>query len=152
MALGLHIDVNTQNLRRAVAIAPDQIINAMHESLARSAVKTQDLFRFRMPMGVSGNLRRSVQFSWNNKLSVTIEPTANYADYVEFGTKPHWTSVHNLESWARLKGINPYALQRSIATKGTKPNPYMEFVAWNASKFAANDMEQTLKRKIKEIL
>ena len=152
MSLALHIDVSTQNLRRAVAAAPEEIINAMHESLARSAVKTQWLYKFRMPVGVSGNLRNSVQYSWNHKLSVSIYPTAPYAEYVEFGTRPHWTSVHNLEAWARLKGINPYALQRSIATHGTRPNPYQEKVAIDASKYAANDMQETLKRKIKEIL
>lgn len=152
MSLGLHIDVNTKGLRKAVAAAPEQIINVMHQSLARSAIETQRLFRFRMPVGVTSQLRRDVVFHWNDRLSVTIEPTAPYADYVEFGTRPHWTSVHNLESWARLRGINPYALQRHIAKYGTKPNPYQEFVAFHASKFAANDMEQSLKKAIKEIL
>ena len=148
----LHVDVNTKNLRQAVAVAPDKIIETMHRSLARSAIKTQDLFRVKMPVGVTSFLRQHVTYHWNNRLSVTVEPTAPYAEYVEFGTRPHWTSVHNLESWARLKGIDPYALQRSIAKKGTKPHPYLAFVSLHAAKFATDDMEKSLNKTIKEIL
>jgi hypothetical protein len=152
MSLGLHIDVNAQNLRKAVSIAPERIVNAMHDSLARSAAYAQRMYTLRMPVGVTSNLRNSVQFKWNHKLSVTVGPTAKYAEYVEFGTRPHWTSVHNLEAWARLRGINPYALQRSIALHGTKPNPYNEWVAINTAKWATTDMSNTLKKTIKEII
>jgi len=148
----LHVDVSTNNLRKAVKAAPDKIVETMHRSLARSAIKGQDYFRLKMPVGVSGFLRQHIAIKWNNRLSVTVDPTAPYADYVEYGTRPHWTSVHNLEAWARLKGINPYALQRSIAKKGTKPHPYLAFVSYYTAKFAANDMEQSLKKAIKEII
>lgn len=152
MSLGLHINVDVRGLRKAVATAPAQVINVMHQSLERSAIKTQSYFRIRMPVGVTSQLRRNIVYHWNDRLSVTIEPTAPYADYVEYGTRPHWTSVHNLEAWSRLRGLNPYAVQRSIAKHGTKPNPYQEWVAENASKFATTDMEQSLRKAIKEII
>ena len=31
-----------------------------------------------------------------------------------------------LNMWAKSKGINPYALQRSIAKKGTKAHPFLQ--------------------------
>ncbi|MDY6834333.1 MAG: HK97 gp10 family phage protein [Chloroflexota bacterium] len=45
-----------------------------------------------------------------------------YAQAVEFGTKPHWTSVKNLEGWARRHHVNPYAVQQAIAKRGTPPH------------------------------
>jgi hypothetical protein len=48
------------------------------------------------------------------------------AIFVHNGTKPHWAPVGALRGWAQRHGINPFALQRSIARKGTKPNPWFE--------------------------
>ena len=81
-----------------------------------------------------------------------VEPEAKYADYVEKGTKPHWTSVHNLERWANLKGINPYALQHSIATHGTKAHPFEEKVYRRAVEFATQDMQNQLNKTIRETI
>jgi len=53
----------------------------------------------------------------------------NYAMYVEEGTAPHWTSVDNLKKWAKDKLGDEnlaYALQKSIAVKGTKPHPFIK--------------------------
>lgn len=47
---------------------------------------------------------------------------------LEFGSQPHWTSVKNLQPWARrVLGDEDlaYAVQRSIAKKGTKKHPFM---------------------------
>jgi len=52
----------------------------------------------------------------------------NYADYVEYGTEPHWTPIKPLIEWARHKGFNPnfaYAVQRKIAKEGTDPKAYV---------------------------
>jgi hypothetical protein len=46
--------------------------------------------------------------------------------YVHQGTKPHWAPVKALRGWALRHGIDPFALQRSIAKKGTRPNPWFE--------------------------
>ncbi len=62
-------------------------------------------------------------------LTSEIKPSADYGDAVETGSKPHWVSVKPgspLEQWALFRGINPYALQHSIAAKGTKAHPYIE--------------------------
>ncbi len=51
-----------------------------------------------------------------------------YGAFVEYGTKPHRVSVAPgtpLREWAILKGINPYALQKSIARKGTRAHPFV---------------------------
>ena len=155
MATNVKIQVNDKELRQALRVAPNRIINAMHTSLTRSAVQTQRYFREEITNNGSihtGELRRSVHFGFKDKLSVVIEPEAKYADYVENGTKPHWTSVRNLESWAKFRGINPYVLQRSIARKGTKAHPFEQRTAQRATVFATKDMQQQLDKSMKEIL
>lgn len=58
-----------------------------------------------------------------------ISPHTKYAIYVHQGTSPHWVPIAALAPWARRHGINPYAVQRSIAKKGTKANPFMDRAA-----------------------
>lgn len=76
----------------------------------------------------TGNLQRSVHMEYE-PIQVTISPTANYAAAVEFGTRPHGVDPRVLESWAAKKGLNPYAVAKSIAMRGTKANPFMQRTA-----------------------
>lgn len=152
MASTLRINVNDKQLRQALSVAPERVISGMNHSLRRIAVFTQRAFREEEPVGATGLLRQSTNFHFMTKLSVVVEPQAKYADYVEKGTKPHWTSVHNLERWARMKGINPYALQHSIAKHGTKAHPFEDKVYKRAVQFATQDMQNQIDKTIKEIL
>lgn len=60
-----------------------------------------------------------------NKITGDVVSEAPYSAYVEFGSKPHWTSIKNLEGWAKRHGIPAGAVQYSIATKGTRAQPFM---------------------------
>lgn len=60
-----------------------------------------------------------------DSISGDVLSAADYSAYVEFGARPHWTSVRNLEGWAERHGISPYAVQYSIAKKGTPAQPFM---------------------------
>lgn len=72
-----------------------------------------------------GELKRSVSArTEGTEISVTIG--APYAPYVHFGTRPHWVGVDKIRAWAEDHGINPYALQWSIAQKGTRANPFID--------------------------
>ena len=71
MATNVKIQVNDKELRQALRVAPNRIINAMHTSLARSAVQTQRYFREEITNNGSihtGELRRSVHFGLKEKL------------------------------------------------------------------------------------
>lgn len=67
--------------------------------------------------------------TWNSKFSNLygeLGPNAKYALPVHEGSRPHWVGIKHIEGWARRHGINPYALQKSIAKKGTKANPFLQ--------------------------
>lgn len=74
-----------------------------------------------------GQLRNSIQFDITEDGSIEFT-MVDYAKYVEFGSKPHWTSVENLKKWAKDKLGDEnaaYALQKHIAKHGTKPHPFI---------------------------
>lgn len=151
----LSIKVDDKALREAIRIAPERIITAISQSLTRSAIQTQRYFRENIPVGVSGELRRSVRYHFLDRVSVSIAPEASYAQYVEYGTSPHWASVKDgtsLARWAKQKGINKYALQHHIARKGTKPHHFEGETYRQAKDYAYQDIDDTLNNTIKEIL
>ena len=150
-SIGLHIDIDVSGAKKAIHAAPAEMAYALHRGLEESAIYTQGIFRWLLPVGVSGYLRQHVIYTWNDLLSVSVYPTADYAKYIEYGTRPHWTSVHNLEAWAALKGINPYALQRSIAKRGTKAHPFLERTAEFSTGHAVRAVEASLKDAIRRI-
>lgn len=54
---------------------------------------------------------------------------APYAPYVEYGTAPHWAPIAPLKGWARrVLGDEraAYAIQRAIAARGTKAQPFLQ--------------------------
>lgn len=95
--------------------------------VAFSSSKIQDKAKINASVDL-GNMRNNItHVVKQRKDRVTGEITSNeeYSSAVEYGTKPHWTSVENLRGWAERRGISPYAVQRAIAEKGTKPQPFM---------------------------
>lgn len=82
-------------------------------------------------------------------MSAEIWPDVNYAEPVEKGTKPHWTSVREgtpLRKWADDHGINPYALQHSIAKKGTKPTRFVRKTFDSAKRRVEDDIVRGFSR------
>lgn len=92
------------------------------------------------PVGVSGYLRKSIRMRLENGgLRAVIQPglseKVEYAEVVHEGGKPRYVSVRKgsaLRLWAERRGINPYALQKSIAKHGTKANKYVERASSNS--------------------
>ena len=128
VALGVTIDA--AGVRRLFERAPGAAQARMRRLIEGAAIDVQREMTIAANVGVTGHLRRSVRYQFSAPLMrAEVTPEANYAEAVEYGTRPHWVSVKpgsSLYQWARLKGINPYALQRSIARKGTKPHPFVK--------------------------
>lgn len=57
-----------------------------------------------------------------------------YAEFVEYGTKPHWPPVDFIRAWVKKKlrvaleeeDSVAYLISRKIAQKGTKPHPFFK--------------------------
>ena len=84
------------------------------------------------------------------KMQVVIKPTAKHTPYIYHGTRPHWAPIAPLKKWAAVKlgdARAGYAVQRSIATRGTS--------AWAARKYGTSGgnpfPERTLARNDTQI-
>lgn len=56
----------------------------------------------------------------------SFRSNAPYALAVHNGTRPHPVAAKSLEAWARKRGLNPWAVAKSIAKNGTKANPFLK--------------------------
>lgn len=63
--------------------------------------------------------RTDISRGGRGEIRLTVYVGAPYAKYVMSGTRPHWAPARALQGWASRHGINVYALQQSIAKRGT---------------------------------
>lgn len=126
----LTITVDTKQVERMLKKAPALTRRRLGQIVERGAIEVQREMRVAAPVAVTGDLRRSVKYTFNaTSLSAVIEPEAKYAAAVENGARPHWPPYRAgtpLAQWAKKKGMNAYLLARSIAKKGTKPHPFVK--------------------------
>lgn len=132
---------------------------AVAEKHVNSAIKVsleliKSVARSGAPVGVGRNLREgwAIQMGrFSGKLTSTARSETGFAYglAIEHGTRPHWVPISALKPWAEKKGINPWAVQRSIAKKGTKPNPFfskaVEYVLPGVEKQVSGAIDATLK-------
>ena len=137
MSLRLSIEIDQGNLLAAVKRVPvalkkhsERAISRIVQNIARSA-------RRRAPKATS-QLTQSIRGKRINALSGIIGAHTRYAKAVERGSLPGgFPPLDDLVQWIRVKNIQPrdsemsdrdlaYVIARSIARKGTKPQPYME--------------------------
>ena len=71
----------------------------------------------------TGNLRRSITTSVDPSpipLWGMVGTNVEYAEPVETGSRPHWTSWTNLNEWAYRHNANVWAVTAAIARRGTR--------------------------------
>lgn len=130
--IGFSVSFDNKRVKHLLEVAPIATRLRLRQLIEGAAIDIQREERIQAPVGVHGGsgLRGSIRYQFNaENLEAVVLPVISYAEDVEKGTQPHWTSARSgssLYQWARLKGINPYAVQRSIARKGTKPHPFVK--------------------------
>ena len=113
-------------------------LQQLKKALNRGAIRLQRAERIEAPRDTS-NLAANINIIDLGPMEVMISPKANYAEAIHKGRLPgNPPPASQLESWARRKGLNPYAVAKSIGRKGTKPNPFVAR-AWESEQLAIND-------------
>lgn len=90
-------------------------------SLSRSIHVQRIQSRGRLPQSVKIYSSRSYAkyVHGDEKISGKLKLTKPYTR-----SKPHYPPIKKLKPWAEAKGLNPYAVQRSIGKKGTPLVPF----------------------------
>lgn len=133
------------------AISEKHVNKAINLSLLRiQAQSTKNA-----PFGTSGNLRNN----WDIRMgrfegslsSGAREKGFGYGTAVEYGTRPHFVSANAISLWANRRGLNPYAVAKSISKKGTKANPFFKKSVDSQQSNIEKEFDKALSEILKEI-
>lgn len=129
MAIGIRVDA--AKVAELFNRAPEATTRRLRRVVEDAAIDLQREIRLKSPVH-DGAYRASVKYRLNvGRLEAEVGPTVNYAKWIEEGSRPHWVSVKEgtpLAKWAKDHGIDKYAVQASIAKKGTKEQRVVEKV------------------------
>lgn len=93
-----------------------------------AGARVQSEARELVPVDTSA-LRISIENSASQssgELIQSVGPTQPYGKDIEFGRPPGtYVSPAALAGWAKRKGLNPYAVSKSIQKKGSPAQPFM---------------------------
>ena len=133
----LIFETNSKDIEKLLKNAPEQLKNKIKTEVNEVSENIANDARRLCTVGVSGELRRSIRVKHEGD-DTLVGTDIKYAPYVEYGTKPHWTSAKNLIDWAmyKLKAGSgkkgeqkalsvAYAIVNKIAKEGTKPHPFL---------------------------
>ncbi len=145
---------NLDEIRETFRTYPKIADEEIHKGLLESGKLIVKAEKEEAPVGNTAHLRQSIGMKIGNN-SITIVPKKEYAIAVHEGTSPHFVSVKNardpLRLWAIKKGLNPYAIQKSIAKKGTKANPFVDRTIKKVNDKVRNVFVKVLEKIIKRI-
>lgn len=113
-------------------------------AINRSLLRVWAAEKQEAPFGVSGILRDNWKVEMG-RFTGRLYSLAKYALDVEQGTKPHFVPVDEIAPWAKKKGLNPWAVAKSIAKKGTKANPFFARAVTNATDGVNTEMQAAMK-------
>jgi len=93
-------------------------------AISRSLVRIWGKEKLEAPVN-TGNLRDNWELKVG-RFTGFLRSNASYSSAIEYGTRPHFVSAETLRPWAVKRGLNPWAVSKSIARKGTKANPFFK--------------------------
>jgi HK97 gp10 family phage protein len=133
------------------AVAQKYVDKAIQMSLLRVRTEAKN----NAPFGTTGNLRSNwkIQTSpfYGRLSSEANNEGFHYGVAVEYGTRPHYVSPKILDGWARRRGLNPFAVSKSIAKKGTKANPFFRKSIGEVEPKINQEFDKALELIVKEI-
>lgn len=116
-------------------------------AITRALTRVMSAAKEEAPQGVSTFLKNRWTIRAGRFESALVSGT-EYAKAVHNGTKPHFVSPAALMKWSMKKGLNAYAVSKSIAKKGTMPNPFLQ----RAVDKSRDGMDRDLEKAIKDII
>jgi HK97 gp10 family phage protein len=133
--------VHSDKLVQALLQTPQLLAKNMAKAVLRSAKEMARAARTNVNQGPNafGTLRNTIKEKQRSPYEAIIAPNVNYAQMVEEGTSGGGKAPprDSIEDWINVRGILPndpfmdsrdlsFLIARSIAKKGTPPQPYLQ--------------------------
>lgn len=96
----------------------------INKAIGRSLVRILGQEKQQAPVD-TGNLRDNWKIDIG-RFEGSLVSNAPYSAAVHGGSRPHMPPVDAITRWAQKRGLNPWAVAKSIAKKGTKANPFLQ--------------------------
>ena len=124
----MSITIEADGLDKLIRMANN--FPAIAERHVNSSIKsalevTLGATRASAPQGATRDLVTAWQIDMHRFKGI-LKSNTPYAVAVHEGTVPHYVSPRALAPWAEKKGLNPFAVSKSIQKKGTKANPFFK--------------------------
>lgn len=147
MAKAIEIEIEGLDIiQKAFSQSPQIVTDEMSRAIMKSLLLMQGYARQNVPKDTS-NLGGKIQPKMINALHGELVADTNYAVFVHEGTRPHFPPFYAIDPWARRHGIPTFLVQRAIARKGTKANPFMK----DAKESANRDVSRIFNNAINNI-
>lgn len=156
---GLTIEINgLKELMKVADKYPSISERHIGSAINRSLIRIQDQAKKNAPSGDTQQLRQNWVLRMG-RFEGSLESGAKRNGYsyglaVEYGTKPHFIPVANnpmFKLWAERRGLNPWAVSRSISRKGTKAKPFFKPAIDSQKTNIDNEFEKAFTNIIKDL-
>lgn len=116
---------NLDKLAKLAETAPYIAEKHVNKAIQRGLIAILAEQKKNAPVGVNAHLRDRWDISMQ-RFAGTLRSQVPYGMSVVKGSRPHFVSGNTpeLRAWAQKKGLNPWAVAKSIQKKGTRANPY----------------------------
>ncbi|NDP59573.1 MAG: hypothetical protein GZ090_09470 [Oxalobacteraceae bacterium] len=130
----LNIVVDTAQLQARIARAVTSMPQTLDRFVQRSANEFARAEKKEAPKALT-SLTNSIAAKKNAVADWSVGPTMRYAAAVNNGGRPHWAPLTPLMDWLRVTKrvtdkrqlrVRAKGLQRFIAARGTKANPFVQ--------------------------
>ena len=119
----------------------------------RKSIKKRDAI-------ASGTLKKSVfsEVTANQDGPIlTVGASAKHAQFVEYGTRPHWPPIRAIEKWLMIKGLasgpelrsRAFLTARAIARRGTRPKTFLAPTVQKYRKLVMGRINRAIGRGLK---
>lgn len=127
-----NFDLSEDHVRALKAVEREMSIIGLQ--IERDAAQLLDEGKKNYEGDVKKSIKHEVKKFFDELLILVVGAGARHAEYLHFGTRPHWPPPEPIREWVRKKlaveasEVNSVAflISRKIATDGTKAYPFLD--------------------------
>lgn len=143
---------NLDKLAKLAETAPHLAESHINKAIQRGLVAILAEQKKGAPVGVNAHLRDRWEIQMQ-RFAGTLRSQVPYGMAVVQGSRPHYVSGNNpqLRAWAEKKGLNSWAVAKSIQKKGTRANPYTTVAIQQGKTQVEKEFDTAIKNIISDI-
>lgn len=151
----MRVKIESPNLQRLITVlgSGKVVSTELRRAFTRSSIRVTNRARRYSPV-FRGRLRGSISYSIDPALFpkfAEVGTNVDYARAVHDGRPPgKMPPVKELEAWARRRGLNAWAVAKSIEQHGTRANPFLADALQDSTVEVVREFDSALERMVNQ--